>query len=33
MNPVKIEETVAELIQHPYEPVAFITGFMAAYRT
>lgn len=31
MNAVEIEEAVAELIQQPYEPVAFITGFMAAY--
>ncbi|AUX68803.1 hypothetical protein CHX26_04115 [Porphyrobacter sp. HT-58-2] len=31
MNAVEIEEAVAELIQQPYEPLAFITGFMAAY--
>lgn len=31
MNAVEIEEAVTELTQQPYEPVAFITGFMAAY--
>ena len=31
MNAVEIEEAVGELIQKPYEPDAFIKGFMAAY--
>lgn len=31
MNAVEIEEAVTELTQQPYEPVTFITGFMAAY--
>lgn len=31
MNAVEIEEAVGEPIQKPYEPDAFIKGFMAAY--
>ncbi len=31
MNAVEIQEAIEELVQQPYEPNAFIEGFMLAY--